>query len=170
MAPGTDASPSQPDVVLNLFRVLADSNPQAILIMDRQGRIVLVNTAAERLFGYSSNQLVSQEAEILVPGLCGDTPAEEREQLFLEQSDHLKNGRELEGIHKDGRRFPVEVGLNPVKTERGFFAFCSIFDVSDRKQAQTALEDSHAIHKSLVENLPIRRRRHCSSETESRLP
>ena len=155
MAPNTNPSRSHPDLVLNLFRVLADSNPQAILVLDRRGRIKLVNSAAERLFGYESRQMIGQDADFLVPGLCGDTPPDEREQMFLAKSEHFKNGRELEGHHETGRRFPVEVGLNPVKTDRGFFVFCSIFDVSDRKQAQVALEDQHAIHKSLVENLPI---------------
>ncbi len=155
MAPSSGASPSHPDLVLNLFRVLADSNPQPILIMDRQGRIVLVNSATQRLFGYSGPQLVGQEADLLVPKLYEDMPPEQREQLFLAKADYLKNGRELEGRHKEGRRFPVEVGLNPVKTDQGFFVFCSLCDVSDRKQAQAALEDSHAVYKSLVENLPI---------------
>lgn len=155
MAPSTDASASQPDVVLNLFRVLADSNPQPILIMDRQGRIVLVNSATESLFGYAGKQLIGQEADFLVPGFCGDVPSDERETMFLAKSDRLKNGRELEGRTSEGRRFPVEVGINPVKTERGFFVFCTLVDLSDRKEVQAALEDSQAMYKSLVENLPI---------------
>lgn len=155
MAPSTDASPSQPDVVLNLFRVLADANPHAIVILDRQGRIVLANTATERLFGLSAQDLIGQDAERLVPGLFEGTPPAERESWFLEKSPDFKTGKEMEAQAERGRHFPVEVGLNSVKTEKGFFVFCSITDASDRKQALAALEYSQAIYKSLVENLPI---------------
>ncbi len=152
-----DTSKSQPypDVVLNLFRLLADANPQAILVLDRQGRIALTNSATETLFGYSSEQLTGREADLLVPGLFGNTPPDERERLFLEEADRLKCAQEFEGQNRQGERFPALVGLNPVKTEKGFFVFCSVCDVSDRKQVEAALEDSEAIYKSLVENLPI---------------
>ncbi|MCA9072093.1 MAG: PAS domain S-box protein, partial [Planctomycetaceae bacterium] len=155
MPPSTDASPSQPDVVLNLFRVLADANPHAIVILDRQGRIVLANTATERLFGLPNNQLIGRDAEQLVPGFFEGRPPTEREQWFIEKSQEYKTGKEFEAETAQGKRFPVEVGLNSVKTEKGFFVFCSITDASVRKKAQTALEDSQAIYKSLVENLPI---------------
>ena len=155
MPPRTDAVPSQPDAILSLFRVLADSNPHAILILDRLGRIVLANSATETLFGYTGKDLVGREAEVIVPGLFEETPEALREQFFLDVAAKSKNGRELEGCHEKGRRFPVEVGLNPVKTEKGFFVFCSILDASERKEAQVALEDSEAIYKSLVESLPI---------------
>ena len=151
----TSASSAHPDLVLNLFRVLADANPQAILVLDRQGRIVLTNSATGSLFGYPCNELIGREADLLVPGIFENTPPAKREQLFLEEAERLRCAQELEGQNQAGERFPIEAGLNPVKTEQGFFVFCSICDVSDRKQVQAALEDSEAIYKSLVENLPI---------------
>ncbi len=151
----TDTSPSQPDVILNLFRVLAEANPNALIILDRHGQIVLTNSATEDIFGHAGHQLVGQEAEVLVPGLFEGIPPEHREQHFLAKAQTHKNGHEWEGLHQRGRRFPVEVGLNPVKSGQGFFVFCSIADVSEKKKAQAALEDSQAIYKSLVENLPL---------------
>jgi len=119
------------------FGNLLDSIPDGILIVNSTGRIVLVNTQAEKLFGYQSGELGGKPVEILLPPRKRHLYAGERADYFTHpHTQRLGVGRELYGFRKDGTEFPVEVSLSPIETDDAMFSMSSVRDVSERKKAE----------------------------------
>lgn len=119
------------------FRVVVEEAPNGIVMVEGDGRIVLVNKAAEALFGYSREELVGQPVEIFVP------PAQRRAHprfrtayLGSPESRPMGSGRDLTALRKDGTTFPVEIGLNPVETTAGPRILATIIDITERNRAE----------------------------------
>jgi PAS domain S-box-containing protein len=125
------------------FRDLLESAPDAIVIVNEQGRIVLTNAQTEKLFGYPRHELLDQPVEILVPRRFHGEHAGHR-QNYSQSSRPRAMGANLElfGRRKDGTEFPVEISLSPLETGEGKFISSAIRDVSDRRQAAEALKAS----------------------------
>jgi PAS domain S-box-containing protein len=124
-----------------LFQLAVESSPCGMVLVDVEGRIVLVNAEAERLFGYPRAELVGQSIEILVPERYrAGHPAARG--LFNTQPERrsMGSGRELFGLHKEGHEVPVEIGLNPLATARGPLVLVSIVDITERKVAAQRLD------------------------------
>ena len=119
------------------FRAALESSPNGIVMVDRIGRIVLVNREVERLFGYSREELLGQAIEILVPEQSRDQHPGFRAAYFDKPTTRAMGaGRELYGLRKNGTQVPVEIGLNPIETNEGLFVLGSIVDISARKAAE----------------------------------
>lgn len=119
------------------FRRVVESVPNAIVLVNLQGSITLVNERTEILFGYSRTELVGQPIEILVPERFRSKHPGYRDLFFMNPSTReMGSGRDLYGLHKDGSEIPVEIGLNPFKTEDGTLVLASIIDITERKNAQ----------------------------------
>ena len=100
------------------LRLVVDAAPNAIVMIDQAGRIVLANSQAERVFGYSRAELVGQSVEILVPERLRPHHPELRKTFWTDpQSRPMGAGRDLYAVRKDGSEFPVEIGLNPIEIE-----------------------------------------------------
>jgi PAS domain S-box-containing protein len=122
------------------FRLVVQSAPNGIVMVDQEGTIVLVNSQVERLFGYSRQELLGQQIEILVPErLRKSHPLYRAEFARAPQARPMGAGRDLYGLRKDGREVPVEIGLNPLQTEEGMFVLASIVDITARKQVEDRL-------------------------------
>jgi PAS domain S-box-containing protein len=122
------------------FRLAIESAPSGMVMVDREGLIVLVNSQAEELFGYSREELVGQPVEALVPERFGHKHPEYRGGFFAHpESRPMGAGRDLYGRRKDGTEFPIEIGLNPIETEEGVLALSAIVDITDRKQLEEEL-------------------------------
>jgi PAS domain S-box-containing protein len=119
------------------FRLAVESCPSGMLIVDRAGKVVLVNTEIERLFGYDRHDLIGQSVDILVPTRLRGPHARHRDGFTLHPEAHKASGsRELAGRRKDGTEFPVEVVLNPIHTGEGLLVLGVVVDISERKRLE----------------------------------
>lgn len=120
-----------------MMYLAVEASPSGMVMMDQDGKIVMVNSMTEKLFGYSRQELIGSPLEMLVPERFRHQHPEYRKTYIGESKTRLMgHGRDLYGLHKNGQEFPVEVGLNPIETEHGIFVLAAIVDITDRKYAE----------------------------------
>jgi PAS domain S-box-containing protein len=119
------------------FRLATEASPSGIILVNDRGRIVLVNSQIEKLFGYQREELVGKLVDILVPErLANQHPDHRAEFLAAPTARAMGAGRELFGRRKDGTEFPVEIGLNPIQAPDGILVLAAVVDISARKLAE----------------------------------
>jgi PAS domain S-box-containing protein len=122
------------------FRTLLDSAPDAMIIVDEDGKIVLVNGQTERMFGYDRAELLDQRIEFLLPERLRYLHVSHREGFVGDPSIRpMGAGRDLVGKRQDGSEFPVEISLSPVPIASGTFVSSVIRDVTERKQMEAEI-------------------------------
>jgi PAS domain S-box-containing protein len=124
------------------FRLAIEAAPTGMIMVSRDGRIVMVNAQVETLFGYRREELIGRSIEILVPERSRQRHPELRTAFFSDpKARPLGAGRDLYGLRKDGSEVPVEIGLTPIQTAQGDFVLTSVVDITDRKRAEQEREE-----------------------------
>ena len=120
-----------------LFKLATEASPSGTLLVNDQGRIVLVNAHIEELFGYEREELIGKPVEVLVPErFAAEHVARRAEFLVAPKVRPADVVGEVSARRKDGTEFPVEVGLNPIQTPHGTLVLATVTDISARKLAE----------------------------------
>lgn len=123
------------------FGSLLASAPDAIVIVNEQGRITIVNTQTERIFGYTQHELIGRPIEFLIPERFHIQHLQHRDGYYsTPRTRPMGAGLALFGRRKDGSEFPTEISLSPLETEQGILITAVIRDVTERKRAAEELE------------------------------
>ncbi|MEX0728664.1 MAG: PAS domain S-box protein [Planctomycetaceae bacterium] len=148
--------PATPQLTLAELQIMAEADPHPVVVVNVSGRLVVVNSPLERLFGYGRDELVGQSVEMLIPERFHARHPQLRTSFFSNPVARvLRSDGTIVGRKKTGEEFPVDVGVHPLQTADGLVIFTVINDVTERIQAEHLRRDTEARYQSLVESLPL---------------
>lgn len=139
-----------------IYQLALEAAPSGILVVDEPGNIQFANQTLATMFGHSVEELTGKPVEILLPSQFANAHRKHVERYTHKpESRSMGIGRDLEGISKDGRRFPVEIGLRPAQTSSGKFVVATVIDITRRK----AIEKRLLNHEEQLEEMVAERTR-----------
>ena len=142
-------------IVEGTYRGLLEAAPDAMVVVNRDGEIVLLNLQAEKQFGYSRDELVGQEVTNIIPrGFRERLIADGLRSAEEELAQQIGTGIELTALRKDGSEFPIELMLSPLESTEGILVTAAIRDISVRKAAEEHLAKMEARYRGLLEAAP----------------
>jgi PAS domain S-box-containing protein len=161
--------PPNPDPKIHLpkwsdlsIQSLLNAAPDAMLAVNRAGRIVIANIQAEHLFGYTRQQLIGKSVEALIPPRLRGQHPDHRENFFGDPRVRpAGEGLELFALRADGSEIPVDISLSPLVTESGTFVITAIRDMTERrhieelKKSEAVLRESEERFRSIANTAPV---------------
>jgi PAS domain S-box-containing protein len=137
------------------YRGLLEAAPDAMVVVNERGEIVLLNLQAEKQFGYPRDELVGQQVSSIIPeGFAERLIADGTRTAAQALAQQIGTGLELSGRRKDGTAFPIELMLSPLESVEGILVTAAIRDISLRKQAETHLAQMESRYRGLLEAAP----------------
>ena len=137
------------------YRGLLEAAPDAIVVVNQAGEIVLLNLQAEKQFGYRRDELVGQQVKNIIPeGFAERLLADDLRSAEDALAQQIGTGIELTGRRKDGSAFPIEIMLSPLENAEGILVTAAIRDISVRKAAELHLAHMEARYRGLLEAAP----------------
>ena len=134
------------------FRALIEAAPDAMVITAKRGAITLVNAQAEQLFGYSRDEMIGKQVEMLIPERFRREHGGRREHFFINpHARAMHSGLDLYARRKDGSEIPVEISLSPLPTDEGPVVTASIRDITDRKRTEILVRDARNFAESVID-------------------
>lgn len=145
---GSLPSPSDSEARL---RLLVDAAPVGMLLVDRNGRIVLVNRQAAKTFGYEEQDLLGRGIDLLVPESSRRLHHLQVESFFQGAVPRIMGlGREVLARSREGREFPVEIGLTPIMTVDGPLAVAAVIDITERRRIETESTLARLVQQAML--------------------
>lgn len=142
---GAEFQRERADQAEERFRLLVEASPNAILMVDRERKIVLVNRKAEEMFGYARQEMLGLEIERLIPERFRKRhPAYVHDYVERPTPRAMGAGRDLYGLRKDGAEIPIEIGLTPLQTADGLSVLVTITDIAERKRWENRIVELNA--------------------------
>jgi len=137
------------------YRGLLEAAPDAMVVVNRAGEIVLLNVQAEKQFGYSRDELVGQQVTNIIPeGFAERLIADGTRSAAEALAQQIGTGIELIARRKDGSQFPIEIMLSPLDSAEGILVTAAIRDITERKKAETHLAQMEGRYRGLLEAAP----------------
>jgi PAS domain S-box-containing protein len=137
------------------YRGLLEAAPDAMVVVDPNGEIVLLNVQAEKQFGYRRDELLGQRVNSIIPeGFAERLLADGTRTAAEALAQQIGTGIELNGLRKDGTGFPIEIMLSPLESAAGILVTAAIRDITDRKTAENHLAEMEAKYRGLLEAAP----------------
>jgi PAS domain S-box-containing protein len=135
-----------------MFEALFEAAPDAIVLVDRDGRIVRVNQQVETIFGYNREELLGKPVEILLPTRFRGRHVGHRSLYYAKSRMRpMGAGLELYGRRRDGSEFPIDVMLSPLETDHGFVTIAAVRDITQQVQTEESLRQSEARFRTIFE-------------------
>ena len=125
------------------FHATVEAAPTAMLVVDADGNILLVNRRVEDLFGYPRQEMIGQPVEMLIPNRSRFGHPALREQFLQHATPRdMGAGLDLFALRKDGTEFPIKVGISPIDTGVGQAVICGVLDITDQKRTLAAIQQA----------------------------
>src|SRR5277367_3973104 len=137
------------------YRGLLEAAPDAMVVVNQAGEIVLLNVRAEKQFGYHRDELVGQKVTNIIPvGFAERLIADDLRSAADALAQQIGTGIELIARRKDGSEFPIEIMLSPLESAEGILVTAAIRDITTRRDAETHLEQMEGRYRGLLEAAP----------------
>lgn len=136
------------------FRTVFEESPLAKMMVDAEGRITLMNSEVERIFGYERDELHGRNVDMLIPEPLRESHANHRRMFMANPSTRrIATGRDLVGVKKDGAEVPLDITLTPIATSHGTQVLATITDITERKRVENELreKEEHLRHSQRIE-------------------